>query len=338
MLMEVVRELEDLGVQVRLQLDVRKSTNQHIDGFFDLEVDGRSVSFAIENRKRTPYPGELSSLRPTRDRLAGFGIPLLVIPFVSDSFGRHLSDAGWSWADEAGNFDLRAPGIRLRQRTADTEPLPKRLNLPKGSGSWAVIRCLISRGAVDSLTKLALDSGVSQPRISQVLRQLRDLGLVEQPTRSKWVAHRELLLDRFLREYPGPGGSTAYFYTLNAPTDEVRRLTERDPLVSLVVSGDVAADILSPWRRPSHLVIYTQAPIDLGHWIKITRAHSLGDANVIHQVPDDDSIFATQSKATWAGGTVPIADPSQILWDLNRLGGDDRAEAAEKLRTWLINR
>jgi hypothetical protein len=33
---------------------------------------------------------------------------------------------------------------------------------------------------------------------------------------------------------------------------------------------------------------------------------------------------------------VPLADPSQMLWDLQALGGTDRWEAAGRLREWLL--
>jgi hypothetical protein len=72
-------------------------------------------------------------------------------------------------------------------------------------------------------TALAGTAGVSQPRASQVLRQLHDLGFVDSPGRGRWLPRREDLLDRFLAEYLGPGGSDHYFYSLD-PNPWVLRL------------------------------------------------------------------------------------------------------------------
>ena len=42
--------------------------------------------------------------------------------------------------------------------------------------------------------------------------------------------------------------------------------------------------------------------------------------------------------AEFKGASIPLADPVQMIWDLQDLGGADRAEAAGKLRQWLLNR
>lgn len=334
--MSLLTQLGDIDVNVRLETQDHRNDPGLLDDLICVEVDGRQVRFAVEYRKRPPYPAEQASLTPLRKRLSSYGNPLLVVPFVSESTGRRLIEAGWSWADEAGNFDLRARGVRLRQRVTHSDRPAVRGILPGGSGSWAVIRRLISDGEVTSLTKLALDSGVSQPRISQVLNRLQSLGLIERPTRSKWTADRSALLDQFLHEYPGPGGSTSYLYTLDSLLESSIRLARRRPQPSMAVSADVASDLIAPWRRPTQAVIYTEAPLQLRQLIQATPAHDVADANIIHRVPDDSSIFAIQNRMDWEGTQVPLADPAQVLWDLRDLGGDDRLEAAERLRAWLL--
>ncbi|MGH9223044.1 MAG: hypothetical protein ACRD2W_04505 [Acidimicrobiales bacterium] len=76
--------------------------------------------------------------------------------------------------------------------------------------------------------------------------------------------------------------------------------------------------------------------------LKVTRAHGPADANIIHTVPDDRSVFLPDAESdirqVEVGDVgVPLADPVQVLWDLDALGGDDRAEAAEKLRQWILS-
>ena len=82
-----------------------------------------------------PYPNELPRLDALRKALIPIGEPLLVVPFVSETLAPSLTAADWSWADEQGNFDLRAPGLVLRQRRTSTVPKMKRAGLPQGSGS-----------------------------------------------------------------------------------------------------------------------------------------------------------------------------------------------------------
>jgi hypothetical protein len=45
-----------------------------------------------------------------------------------------------------------------------------------------------------------------------------------------------------------------------------------------------------------------------------------------------------QLAGEFKGASIPLADPVQMIWDLLDLGGTDRAEAAGKLRQWLLYR
>jgi hypothetical protein len=336
--MTLIQQLREAGVDVR---DVATAAGarsaRDVDALLDVSVDGRSVRFAVEERARAPYPAEVEELAHRRRQIESVGTPLLVAPFVSESLGRRLVATGWSWADEVGDFDLRAKGVRLRQRLTSKAPSPKRQSLPRGSGGWAVMRWLILNGDVTSLTEVARDAQVTQPRVSQVAHQLEQLGLLSRLSRANWTANREELLDRFLMEYPGPGGSEAYLYSLDEPLEVVLRVLSRTPKPSIVVSADVGADLLAPWRRPTSVVLYTEAPLDLERALSATQAHGAGDANIIQRVPADRSVFALGTTVEVRSVRVPLADPVQTLWDLHALGGDDRLEAAQKLREWLLN-
>src|ERR1019366_6785205 len=177
---------------------------------------------------------ELAHLRQLRERLSRLGEPLLVVPFVPEALGIALTGADWSWADAHGNFDLRGPGLVLRQRRAATAPRPARTTLPRGSGSFAVIRALIGFGGGEDeeagATALAAQARVSQPRASQVLRHLQDQKLVERVGhgpggvgggwgRGVGAAGRRGGGARCGGGCPGRGGSERYFYTLDSPAD-----------------------------------------------------------------------------------------------------------------------
>lgn len=343
MLMEAVRWLRESGLTVE---DLRADSDDAdagVDAILEVAAEGHSTRFAVRVKRRAPYPHEMERLERSWRELAGRGHPLMIAPFVSETLGSILTRARWSWADDQGNFDLRAPGLLLRQRRTSSAPAPRRRSLPRGSGSLAVIRALVAfsggEGEEPGATALAARAGVSQPRASQVLRHLRDLDLAERSGQGRWRPHREALLDRFLAEYPGPGGSEQYCYSLDSPTEVAVRAGQVSvPRGPIVASADVGPDLIVPWRRPSLLILYAKRLIDPSS-LGLTAAQGKHDANVIVRMPDDQSVFPAHGlMAQVLGNNVPLADPLQQIWDLQDLGGADRLEAAGRLRQWLLAR
>ena len=337
-----LRWLRESGLKVE-DLPVVGSQDTGVDSLLDVAAHDRGARFAVQAKSRAPYPHEVERLQRSWQALAPHGHPLMVAPFISETLGSLLTRDGWSWADAQGNFDLRAPGLILRQRRTSTAPVPKRRSLPRGSGSYAVIRALVGfSGGEDEepgATALAAQAGISQPRVSQLLRHLHDLKLVDRSGHGRWAPHREALLDRFLAEYPGPGGSEQYYYTLDSPVEvgiRAGRVSTSDRPVA--VSADVGPDLIVPWRRPSLVILYARHaidPFDLG----LTEAQGSHDANVIMRYPEDRSVFPVPALTGQVQGSeVPLADPLQQIWDLQDLGGADRIEAAGRLREWLLER
>jgi hypothetical protein len=342
MLMEAVRWLRESGLEVEDHA-ATDEVDAGVDAILDVAADGHRARFAVQVKRRAPYPHEVERLERSRHDLAGQGRPLMVAPFISQPLGAILTSGDWSWADEQGNFDLRAPGLLLRQRRTATAPAPRRRSLPRGSGSFAVIRALIAFGDGDGedeepgATALAAQAGVSQPRVSQILRHLHDLKLVERTGRGRWKPQREALLDRFLAEYPGPGGSQQYCYSLDSPVEVAVRAGEvNTPRRPIVVSADVGPDLIVAWRKPSLVILYEKHMIDPSS-LGLIDAQGSHDANVIVRMPDDQSVFPVPALvAQVRGSDVPLADPLQQIWDLEDLGGADRLEAAGRLRQWLL--
>jgi DNA-binding transcriptional ArsR family regulator len=341
-LIDAAQWLRESGLEVE-DLTPLKEPGSGVDAILEVSADSHNARFAVQVKSRAPYPHELDQLQQPRQELAARGHPLMAAPFISEPLGAILTKAGWSWADAQGNFDLRAPGLVLRQRRTSAASPPERRSLPRGSGSFAVIRALVNfRKDEDEelgATALAAQAGVSQPRVSQILHQLFDLDLVDRSGRGRWVPRREALLDRFLAEYPGPGGSELHYYSLGSPVDVAVRAgqvsTERRPML---VSADVGPDLILPWRKPSLVILYTGRVINPAD-LNLTQARGRHDANVILRAPDDRSVFTAHALvAQVRGDDVPLADPLQQIWDLQDLGGADRIEAAGRLRQWLLKR
>ena len=337
-----MRWLRDSGLRVE---DVTSTggADTGVDAMLDVAVGDRGARFAVQAKSRAPYPHEVERLQRSWHELALRGHPLMVAPFISESLGSILTRDSWSWADAQGNFDLRAPGLVARQRRASTAPAPKQRSLPRGSGSYAVIRALVGfSGGEDEepgATALAAQAGISQPRASQVLHHLHDLKLVDMSGHGRWEPRREALLDRFLAEYPGPGGSEQYYYTLDSPFDvavHAGRVSAQGRPIA--VSADVGPDLIVPWRRPSLVIVYARHAIDPSD-LGLTDAQGRHDANVIIRTPKDRSVFPVPALVGQVqGNEVPLADPLQQIWDLQDLGGADRIEAAGRLREWLLER
>lgn len=330
--MEVTRLFDDAGIVATVGSDTK--TPALADAVLDAEVDGRQVRFAVEVKSRAPYPGEISRLGPLRDRLASVGAPLLVAPLITESTGRALTEAQWSWADSYGNADVRASGIRISCRVPSRSVKKPRPNLPTGSGAWSIIRLLISDGEVEGGTELAERAGVSQPRVSQVLSALTAAGLVERHGRSTWTVDRPALLDSLLNSYADTRGFTAWFYSLDPPQQTCERIvaTGESLQADTVISGDVAADRFVPWRVPTHTTVYT-GDHRLAVHLELTPAQGSDDANVELIVPADTSVLRVRHD-----GNPTLAHPTQVILDLQRLGGTDRHEASERVREWLLDR
>jgi DNA-binding transcriptional ArsR family regulator len=313
------------------------------DAIVIISIDSSSALFAVEERQRAPYPNELARLEPRRNDLTCQGKPLLVVPFVPETLASALIESGWSWADSEGNFDLRAPGLLLKQRRTAVAPRTPARGLPRGSGSFAIIRALIRFGAAEEeeapATALAAQAKVSQPRASQVLARLHELKLVERRSHGRWRPNREALLDRFLAEYGRPGGTERYFYSLDSLTEvAVRAGRLHNHRYPVVVSADVGPDLIVAWRRPTTLLLYAEGDVATSR-LGVVAAQGSGDANVIVRHPDDRSVFPTPDFVAEVSGTdVYMADPTQMIWDLQDLGGEDRLEAAGRLREWLLTR
>jgi hypothetical protein len=167
---------------------------------------------------------------------------------------------------------------------------------------------------------------------------LHGLGLVDSAGRGRWQPRREDLLDRFLTEYEGPGGSEQYFYSLDPLAEVAARLARTPGGEHLTASADVGPDLIRPWRRPSTLILYTNGSLD-ADVLRSVEATGKSDANVIVRMPIDQSVFPPQQiVGEFKGASIPLADLVQMIWDLQELGGADRAEAAGKLRQWMLDR
>jgi len=175
---------------------------------------------------------------------------------------------------------------------------------------------------------LAAHAGVSQPAVSQYLSSLRKNGDVfsEDPG---WLANRAQLPGSYWHSYASRFASESCWYRIDNVTKQVHDLVERQP--ELIVSGDVAADAVLPWKVPAIAIVYGSVDDSVLDELGFVRADTAATATVlVRPVPDDG--FVNDALDT---GAMRVAAHLHLVADLIGLGGDDRVEAAERFARFV---
>jgi hypothetical protein len=207
-----------------------------------------------------------------------------------------------------------------------------------GSGTSAIARLLLA--VEEPLTQVAIADAVAvtQPRASQVLKQLTAQGVVRSGVRGYVATKRARLLDLY-REKSRPTlvrPEEAWYGTAEL-LDQVHSTVGFASLAraAISVSADVGPDLLVPWRHPTIAILYTTASLDLGQ-ARFVRAEGRGDATLLVRTTGDQSLLKPFGPWPTTVQDIPLADPVQQWRDLLDLGGDDRREAAARLRRAIL--
>ena len=192
-----------------------------------------------------------------------------------------------------------------------------------GAGKAAAVRRLYEAREPVTQVELAGVAGVSQPAVSQYLASLRRSGdaVFENPG---WLPVREQLPSTYGSCYSSRFIDQALWYRIDDVSSQVGDLVGQDP--DVVVSGDVAADRVRPWRVPSVAVVYGGLEEQVMDELGFVPADSLAAASVVvRSVPDDHF----RAQAHRVDGLL-LAPWLHLVADLLGLGGDDRADAAAR--------
>jgi hypothetical protein len=206
-----------------------------------------------------------------------------------------------------------------------------------GSGTAAIVRLLIAADTPATQVAIAQTVGVSQPRASQVLQQLAAANAVK-VTASGYRGKRARLLDLYAqRARPHLVESETFWYSTRPLVDQAHRIADsaRRAHVKVAFSADLAPDLLVPWRHPTLTVVYAEGPVDLKK-AGLVPAEGRGDASLVLRWTNDSTLLTVGEPWPSTAEGVPLADPVQQWWDLRDLGGEDRGEAAERLRRAII--
>jgi hypothetical protein len=107
--------------------------------------------------------------------------------------------------------------------------------------------------------------------------------------------------------------------------------------VKVAFSADLAPDLLVPWRHPTLTVVYTNRGLQM-ETAGMVPAEGRADASMLLRQTSDPTLLTVSAPWPAMVNAVPLADPVQQWWDLRELGGEDREEAADRLRRAIINK
>ncbi|HVV77169.1 MAG TPA: hypothetical protein VHC43_14155 [Mycobacteriales bacterium] len=263
----------------------------------------------------------------------------MVAPSLSVSAEARLRELGWSWVTDAGQLHLRFPGHAVdaagnRGRPARA-PTSSARRSARGVGTFAVVRrmLLVSHSRQ---VELAAATGLTQPRISQILNRLAADDIVARDENGWTLTDWDRALQAWLSSYPGPRGVVTYWSGLDDVWSST--LTALDALPdTAVVSGDAAADLLAPWRQPRLATVYVTSMDDLGA-TGLVQVTPRSEGTVAVCVPDDRTVWPTAPiTRTFRDRTINLADPVQVLRDVRLAEDDDARQAAERLVDWIKN-
>jgi hypothetical protein len=208
-----------------------------------------------------------------------------------------------------------------------------------GAGTAAVARILIAANEPRTGVSIAEAVGVTQPRVSQVIKQFATKHAVR-ATDDGYVADAAVLLGLYgQRARPLLREPESYWYSTRVVREQSASILNRARETSATVafSADLAPDLLVPWRHPTLTIVYTDVAPEMivdG----FVPAEGRGDASIIMRWTGDASLLAPAPPWPSAVDGVPLTDPVQQWSDLLDLGGEDRHEAANRLRDAIIDR
>jgi hypothetical protein len=102
-------------------------------------------------------------------------------------------------------------------------------------------------------------------------------------------------------------------------------------------SADLGPDLLVPWRHPTLAIVYASRALDLCD-AGCVPVEGRPDASAIVRWTTDRTLLAPALPWPRIVDDIPSTDPTQQWWDLMDLGGEDRREAADRLRAAIIGR
>ncbi|GAA1767030.1 ArsR family transcriptional regulator [Agromyces humatus] len=304
-----------------IDLLIASGVDVDVQGAFivDLLLDGRRpVEMKVRQAPATPS-------QIARDlRQSEGGRLLYVVPRLTPTLRSAAAEWGFAVvAVDDGVVLIGGQEFRPLAAVATTPTLPKSSRRTPW-GRFALLRALCRTREPRTQAQLAEEVGITQAAVSQSLSKLGELVARES---SGWSAAKvRPLAEKFLAEYPGAGGIGVNWFALDSVNAQAEKVLSAGRAENAILSGDVGADRIAPWRVPTKAIIYADSGLDLA---KVGFARTLAERATLElRVPADPTLWSTAN--AYAGGQRPsTADPLIVAHDVLRTGGSDADEAVE---------
>lgn len=310
------------------------------NGVAVLPVDSEHVQLSDDDHSAVFFVLTVARLARAHDvKRAPERDALLVAPSITSEALERAWSQGWSVVTDDGTGRIRLAERTLRLNSATPAQAPKRPRGRPGRGVFSVVRALFALEGGSRQDEIAEFAHVGQAAVSKALSRLAELDLVTRGPHGWQVTDRAGAVSWWLARYPGPGGIETDWFGVETITDQAYRA-----YVALdraharpVVSGDVAADLVAPWRTPRHATLYARRGADLS---EIGLTPSDASASTLTLVLANDPGVWPISKAPVliemrGHGDIARANAFQVLYDVSRSPGPDVGEALEAWRIWM---
>lgn len=204
---------------------------------------------------------------------------------------------------------------------------------------WGTARFLALADEPARQRAIAETLGVSQQAVSKAVRQLGPL--VTESDDGFIASDRAAVLDHWLSDYIGPGGQEFGWYSLSPIVEQTLKAADAADSAGVrpLISGDVAADRLAPWKLPSRGRIYVTRPIDLGRDGFVPSP--VEEATLIICIPQDPTLFCLSHMSPGPGTAHEpraLADAATVCWDVLHSGDIDADQALDHLKDFIVRR
>ncbi|GJO45766.1 hypothetical protein NJB1604_25130 [Mycobacterium marinum] len=291
-------------------------------------IDGRAVVADLVLVERVP---SLAAVLGHVRRHPGHRV-LVVCETISDEARSALL------ADTDVDLSVGSTGeLVLSGRTYRT-PTPARPHRAASERSWrrraAERVCVLTHDHLRQ-ADIAAAIAVSQQAVSKMTEKdpLPDTPMTE-------ARRREILMK--LASVPADSGLVeTYWYGMDPVVEQVRSATRlgAELTVPILAGGEVAADVLQPWRVPTKGLVYAKELVDLSE-VGLVEAIA-EEATLTLRVPADPTVWTTASWWLRASGTqrsdIITVDPVIALQDLSN-SADLGDGAPQHLGDWIVHR
>lgn len=293
-------------------------------GDVEIAVDGpRWLRYDVRSLNHSPSPAELDQAQSAL-KADEAGV-LFVVPRAGRALRARAADTRVAYAAVIdGVVRLHGEEHRAAETAATARTGASRVSWVR----FAVLRAL----ALDPARVWTQSELGRRLRVSHVAvgKQLLALAPLLERTPQGWRAiDPQICADRFLDDYPGARGLATYWTATSDLPAQAQRAEEiaRGQDVPIAFSGDIAADVYAPWRRPTRVLAYVAEMPDLEPYgFAQVRA---ADATLELRIPQDPTILP-MSRAVSPTGRI-LADPLVTAWDLARTRGGDVPDAVAQL-------